>query len=406
MCAVEVSDDLAQTPLHRLRAERRAEPGDEPRLEVAESLASRAVDRHLQSPDRPIIDTLRKPRKGPVDRGRSSPSPGGLHRSPSLVPPSCPGNAGYAHRRTGDLDALHPKGVIVGLRVDEVVPGRRGGAPDEGQLSCRRLGSPEQGDAVRDVLADTCRETALLAWSQREPTLLGRKRSRWLEGGTAGSRLRRCSAGCRVSGWSAATGRWLRFDLVAGVVLAAILVPQGMAYAELAGLPPVTGLYTTIACLVGYALFGPSRVLVLGPDSSVSPLIFAAITPLLVAGGDPSQAIALAGMIALLVGLIEIGLGLGKLGLRRRPALEGGAGRLHERPRRSPSSSASSRSCSGSRPTPTASSTRSARSSPTSTRPTRPRSCSGAAVLASCWCCPGSPRRSPRCSSRSSAPPS
>ena len=46
---------------------------------------------------------------------------------------------------------------------------------------------------------------------------------------------------------------WLRFDLVAGVVLAAILVPQGMAYAELAGLPPVTGLYTTIACLVGYA---------------------------------------------------------------------------------------------------------------------------------------------------------
>jgi hypothetical protein len=73
---------------------------------------------------------------------------------------------------------------------------------------------------------------------------------------------------------------WLRSDLVAGVVLAAILVPQGMAYAELAGLPPVTGLYTTIACLVGYALMGPSRVLVLGPDSSVSPLIFAAIAPL------------------------------------------------------------------------------------------------------------------------------
>ena len=51
---------------------------------------------------------------------------------------------------------------------------------------------------------------------------------------------------------------WLRFDVVAGVVLAAILVPQGMAYAELAGLPPVTGLYTTVACLVGYALMGPS----------------------------------------------------------------------------------------------------------------------------------------------------
>jgi high affinity sulfate transporter 1 len=106
---------------------------------------------------------------------------------------------------------------------------------------------------------------------------------------------------------------WLRFDLVAGIVLAAILVPQGMAYAELAGLPPVTGLYTTIACLVGYAIFGPSRVLVLGPDSAVSPLIFAAIVPLL-AGADPATAIALAGMLAVMVGLIEMGLGLGKLG--------------------------------------------------------------------------------------------
>ena len=106
---------------------------------------------------------------------------------------------------------------------------------------------------------------------------------------------------------------WLRPDLIAGAVLAAILVPQGMAYAELAGLPPVTGLYTTIACLVGYAFLGPSRILVLGPDSSVSPLIFAAIAPLLLVP-DPSTAIALAGMMALIVGAIEIGLGLGKLG--------------------------------------------------------------------------------------------
>jgi high affinity sulfate transporter 1 len=108
--------------------------------------------------------------------------------------------------------------------------------------------------------------------------------------------------------------RWLRSDLVAGVVLAAILIPQGMAYAELAGLPVATGLYTTIACLAGYAIMGPSRVLVLGPDSSVSPLILAAITPLLVAPNDTATAIALAGMMAILVGLIEIGLGLGKLG--------------------------------------------------------------------------------------------
>jgi high affinity sulfate transporter 1 len=107
---------------------------------------------------------------------------------------------------------------------------------------------------------------------------------------------------------------WLRNDLMAGLVLAAILVPQGMAYAELAGLPPVTGLYTTIACLVGYALVGPSRVLVLGPDSSVSPLIFAAIAPLVVASDDSTTAIVLAGMLALLVGIIEVGLGVLKLG--------------------------------------------------------------------------------------------
>jgi high affinity sulfate transporter 1 len=108
--------------------------------------------------------------------------------------------------------------------------------------------------------------------------------------------------------------RWLHFDLVAGLVLAAILVPQGMAYAELAGLPPVNGLYTTIACLVGYAIMGPSRILVLGPDSSLGPLIFAAIAPLVVAGDDPGKAVALAGMLALLVGLIEIGLGVARLG--------------------------------------------------------------------------------------------
>ena len=107
--------------------------------------------------------------------------------------------------------------------------------------------------------------------------------------------------------------RWTRSDVVAGVVLAAILVPQGLAYAELAGLPPVTGLYTSIGCLVGYAVFGPSKILVLGPDSSISPLIFAALVPLL-AGGDEHRAIALAGMLAVIVAVIEIGLGIGKLG--------------------------------------------------------------------------------------------
>ena len=68
---------------------------------------------------------------------------------------------------------------------------------------------------------------------------------------------------------------WLRSDLVAGLVLTALLVPQGMAYAELAGLPPITGLYTSILCLIGYAIFGPSKILVLGPDSSLGPMIAA-----------------------------------------------------------------------------------------------------------------------------------
>ena len=107
---------------------------------------------------------------------------------------------------------------------------------------------------------------------------------------------------------------WIRADLVAGLVLAAILVPQGMAYAELAGLPAVTGLYTTMACLVGYAVMGPSRILVLGPDSSVSPLIFAAVVPVAAASGDPATAIAMAGVLALLVGAIEIALGAARLG--------------------------------------------------------------------------------------------
>src|SRR4051812_20850078 len=87
-----------------------------------------------------------------------------------------------------------------------------------------------------------------------------------------------------------------------------------MAYAELAGLPAVTGLYTTVLCLLAYAVMGPSRVLVLGPDSSISPLIFAAITPLVVVSKDPTTAIELAGMLAVFVGLLEIGLGVAKLG--------------------------------------------------------------------------------------------
>ncbi|MET0763542.1 MAG: sulfate permease [Blastococcus sp.] len=108
--------------------------------------------------------------------------------------------------------------------------------------------------------------------------------------------------------------RWLVKDLVAGVVLTTLLVPQGMAYAELAGLPAITGLYTTIMCLLGYAVFGPSRILVLGPDSSLGPMIAATILPLVAAGGDPDRAIALASMLALMTGVVMIAAGTLGLG--------------------------------------------------------------------------------------------
>ena len=103
--------------------------------------------------------------------------------------------------------------------------------------------------------------------------------------------------------------------MVAGLVLTALLVPQGMAYAELAGLPAVTGLYTSILCLIGYAVFGPSRILVLGPDSALGPMIAATILPLAGADGDPARAIALASMLAILVGVIMILAAVAKLGL-------------------------------------------------------------------------------------------
>jgi high affinity sulfate transporter 1 len=107
---------------------------------------------------------------------------------------------------------------------------------------------------------------------------------------------------------------WLRDDVVAGLVLSTLLVPQGMAYAELAGLPAITGLYTSVLCLLGYAVFGPSRVLVLGPDSSLGPMIAATLLPIIGSGGDPGRAIALASMLGLLVGAIEVAAGVARLG--------------------------------------------------------------------------------------------
>ncbi|MEC5191791.1 MULTISPECIES: SulP family inorganic anion transporter [unclassified Arthrobacter] len=109
-------------------------------------------------------------------------------------------------------------------------------------------------------------------------------------------------------------GSWFWKDIVAGIVLATLLVPQGMAYAVLAGLPPITGLYTTVLCLLAYAVFGPSRILVLGPDSALGPLIAATVLPIVASDGDPQKAVALASLLALMVGVLMILASVARLG--------------------------------------------------------------------------------------------
>ena len=106
--------------------------------------------------------------------------------------------------------------------------------------------------------------------------------------------------------------RWLRKDLMAGVILTALLIPAGMGYAEAAGLPPETGLYATIVPLLAYALFGPSKILVLGPDSALAPIIAASVIPL--AAGDPQRSVALAGLLAILMGGLLVLGGVLRLG--------------------------------------------------------------------------------------------
>src|SRR5436190_24215034 len=111
-----------------------------------------------------------------------------------------------------------------------------------------------------------------------------------------------------VAGWlpALATLRdyklgWLRHDLMAGLVLTTMLVPVGIAYAVASGLPGINGLYATIVPLLAYALFGPSRILVLGPDSALAAVILSVVLPL--SAGDPNRAVALAGMMAVVSGV-------------------------------------------------------------------------------------------------------
>ena len=105
---------------------------------------------------------------------------------------------------------------------------------------------------------------------------------------------------------------WALNDLVAGLVLTTMLVPVGIAYAEASGLPGIHGLYATIVPLLVYAVFGPSRILVLGPDSSLAAVILAVVLPR--SGGDPERAVVLAGMMAIVSGTVCILAGLFRLG--------------------------------------------------------------------------------------------
>src|SRR6188474_2134580 len=105
---------------------------------------------------------------------------------------------------------------------------------------------------------------------------------------------------------------WLPRDVMAGLVLTTMLVPVGIAYATASGVPGIYGLYATIIPLLAYAVFGPSRILVLGPDSSLAAVILGVVLPL--SGGDPHRAIALASMMAIVSGAVCVLAGVLRLG--------------------------------------------------------------------------------------------
>jgi high affinity sulfate transporter 1 len=105
---------------------------------------------------------------------------------------------------------------------------------------------------------------------------------------------------------------WLRHDLVAGLVMTTMLVPVGIAYAEASGVPGINGLYATIVPLLAYALFGPSRILVLGPDSALAAVILTVVLPL--SAGDPQRAVAVASTMAIVSGIVCVAMGVLRLG--------------------------------------------------------------------------------------------
>ena len=105
---------------------------------------------------------------------------------------------------------------------------------------------------------------------------------------------------------------WLRSDLGAGLSVAAIALPVGIAYADLAGVPAVIGMYSAIFPLLAYALFGSSRQLMTGPDAATCIIVAASLGPL--AGGDPERYLALMVILTLMTGILYVVAGFSRLG--------------------------------------------------------------------------------------------
>lgn len=101
-------------------------------------------------------------------------------------------------------------------------------------------------------------------------------------------------------------------DLVAGLSVASVALPVGVAYAELAGFNPAVGLYSSILPLVAYAIFGTSRQLIIGPDAATCALVTAALTPL--AGGDQNLYESISVTLALMAGILCVGASFLRLG--------------------------------------------------------------------------------------------
>ena len=119
--------------------------------------------------------------------------------------------------------------------------------------------------------------------------------------------------------------KWLRHDLLAGVSVAAVALPIAIAYSQLAGVPPVHGLYASLLPLVAYALLGSSRQLIVAPDAATCAIVAAVVAPL--AGQDPLRYVSLTAALAMITGVFCIAAGLARLGFLTnflaRPILTG-----------------------------------------------------------------------------------